>query len=101
MSDIKDRGVTGIMGGIADHFTGNAFDFDNKNLKPEPRNAMIEKGQSTSSKMVAALQSVKSRQTKQQMTKVNSGTGKKSQINSAPSSKSSKSSRNTSLQPGL
>ena len=101
MSDIKDRGVTGIMGGIADHFTGNAFDFDNKNLKPEPRNAMIEKGQSTSSKMVAALQSVKSRQIKQQMTKVNSGTGKKSQINSAPSSKSSKSSRNTSLQPGL
>ena len=102
ISDIKDRGVTGIAGGIADHFTGNLFDFDGKNLKPnEMKNAMIDKGESVTTRMVAALQGAKSRQTQQIASKQNSGTGKKMQIPSAPTSKSSKSSINKSLQPGL
>ena len=102
ISDIKDRGVTGIAGGIADHFTGNLFDFDGKNLKPnEMKNAMIDKGESVTTKMVAALQGAKSRQTQRIASKQNSGTGKKMQIPSAPTSKSSKSSINKSLQPGL
>jgi len=102
ISDIKDRGVTGIAGGIADHFTGNLFDFDGKNLKPnEMKNAMIDKGESVTTRMVAALQGAKSRQTQRIASKQNSGTGKKMQIPSAPTSKSSKSSINKSLQPGL
>ena len=102
ISDIKDRGVTGIAGGIADHFTGNLFDFDGKNLKPnEMKNAMIDKGESVTTRMVAALQGAKSRQTQQIASKQNSGTGKKMQIPSAPTSKSSRSSINKSLQPGL
>ena len=102
ISDIKDRGVTGIAGGIADHFTGNLFNFDGKNLKPnEMKNAMIDKGESVTTRMVAALQSAKSRQTQRIASKQNSGTGKKMQIPSAPISKSSKSSINKSLQPGL
>jgi len=101
MSDIKERGVRGIAGGIADHFTGNLFDFDSKNLKPEPRNAMIDKGESVTTRMVAALQGAKSRQTQQIASKQNSGTGKKMQIPTAPTSKSSSSSINKSLQPGL
>ena len=102
ISDIKDRGVTGIAGGIADHFTGNLFDFDGKNIKPnQMKNAMIDKGESVTTKMVAALQGAKSRQTQRIASKQNSGTGKKIQIPSAPTSKSSKSSINKSLQPGL
>ena len=101
MNDIKDRGVRGIAGGIADKFTGNLFDFDSKNLKPEPRNAMIDKGESVTTRMVAALQGAKSRQTQQIASKQNSGTGKKMQIPTAPTSKSSSSSINKSLQPGL
>ena len=102
MSDIKERGVSGIMGGIADKFTGNLFDFDGKNIKPnEMKNAVIDKGESVTTRMVAALQGAKSRQTQQIASKQNSGTGKKMQIPSAPTSKSSKSSINKSLQPGL
>ena len=102
ISDIKDRGVTGIAGGIADHFTGNLFDFDGKNIKPnQMKNAMIDKGESVTTKMVAALQGAKSRQTQRIASKQNSGTGKKMQIPSTPTSKSSKSSINKSLQPGL
>ena len=102
MSDIKERGVSGIMGGIADKFTGNLFDFDGKNIKPnEMKNAMIDKGESVTTRMVAALQGAKSRQTQQIASKQNSGTGKKMQIPSAPTSKSSRSSINKSLQPGL
>ena len=102
MSDIKERGVTGVMGGIADAFTGNLFDFDGKNLKPDQmKNAQIDKGESVTTRMVAALQGAKSRQTQQIASKQNSGTGKKMQIPSAPTSKSSKSSINKSLQPGL
>ena len=51
--------------------------------------------------MVAALQGAKSRQTQQIASKQNSGTGKKMKIPSAPTSKSSSSSINKSLQPGL
>ena len=102
ISDIKDRGVTGIAGGIADHFTGNLFDFDGKNIKPnQMKNAMIDKGESVTTKMVAALQGAKSRQTQRIASKQNSGTGKNMQIPSTPTSKSSKSSINKSLQPGL
>ena len=102
MKDIKDRGVRGIAGGIADVFTGNLFDFDGKNLKPdEMKNAMIDKGESVTTRMVAALQGAKSRQTQQIASKQNSGTGKKMKIPSAPTSKSSSSSINKSLQPGL
>ena len=101
MNDIKDRGVRGIAGGIADKFTGNLFDFDSKNLKPEPRNAMIDKGESVTTRMVAALQGAQSRQTQRIASKQNSGTGKKMQIPTAPTSKSSSSSINKSLQPGL
>ena len=102
MSDIKERGVSGIMGGIADKFTGNLFDFDGKNIKPnEMKNAVIDKGESVTTRMVAALQGAKSRQTQQIASKQNSGTGKKMQIPSAPTSKSSRSSINKSLQPGL
>ena len=94
--------MTGIMGGIADHFTGNLFDFDGKNLKPDQmKNAQIDKGESVTSKMMAALDSARSRQTQRIASKQNSGTGKKMQIPSAPTSKSSKSSINKSLQPGL
>ena len=102
MNDIKERGVGGIAGGIADKFTGNLFDFDGKNLKPnEMKNAMIDKGESVTTRMVAALQGAKSRQTQQIASKQNSGTGKKMQIPTAPTSKSSSSSINKSLQPGL
>ena len=101
MNDIKERGVRGIAGGIADKFTGNLFDFDSKNLKPEPRNAMIDKGESVTTRMVAALQGAKSRQTQQIASKHNSGTGPKMKIPSQAISKSSKSSINKSLQPGL
>ena len=102
MSDIKERGVTGVMGGIADAFTGNLFDFDGKNLKPdEMKNAQIDKGESVTSKMIAALDGARSVQNQQVMSKQNSGTGKKMQIPSTPTSKSSKSSINKSLQPGL
>ena len=102
MSDIKERGVSGIMGGIADKFTGNLFDFDGKNIKPnEMKNAVIDKGESVTTRMVAALQGAKSRQTQQIASKQNSGTGKKMQIPSAPTSKSSRSSINKSLKTGL
>ena len=44
---IKERGVKGVLGGIADQFTGNIFDFDNKddkdsNLKPGLRFSKIK-----------------------------------------------------------
>ena len=65
------------------------------------KNAMIDKGESVTTKMVAALQGAKSRQTQRIASKQNSGTGKKMQIPSSPTSKSSKSSINKSLQPGL
>ena len=102
MNDIKDRGVRGIAGGIADKFTGNLFDFDGQNIKPnQMKNAMIDKGESVTTRMVAALQGAKSRQTQQIASKQNSGTGKKIKIPSQPTSKSSSSSINKSLQPGL
>ena len=102
MSDIKERGVTGVMGGIADAFTGNLFDFDGKNLKPDQmKNAQIDKGESVTSKMIAALDGARSVQKQQVMSKQNSGTGKKMKIPSQPTSKSSSSSINKSLQPGL
>ena len=102
MSDIKERGVTGIMGGIADAFTGNLFDFDGKNLKPdEMKNAQIDKGESVTSKMIAALDGARSVQNQQVMSKQNSGTGPKMKIPARPTSKSSPSSINKSLQPGL
>ena len=102
MSDIKERGVTGIMGGIADHFTGNLFDFDGKNLKPDQmKNAQIDKGESVTSKMMAALDSARSVQRQQVVSKQNSGPGKTMKIPARPSSKSSPSSINKSLQPGL
>ena len=102
MKDIKDRGVRGIAGGIADVFTGNLFDFDGKNLKPdEMKNAMIDKGESVTTKMIAALDGARATQTRQVMSKQNSGTGKKMKIPARPTSKSSPSSINKSLQPGL
>jgi len=102
MSDIKERGVTGIVGGIADKFTGNLFDFDGKNLKPDQmKNAQIDKGESVTSKMIAALDGARSVQNQQVMSKQNSGPGKTMKIPSRPSSKSSPSSINKSLQPGL
>ena len=102
MSDIKERGVTGVMGGIADAFTGNLFDFDGKNLKPDQmKNAQIDKGESVTSKMIAALDGARSVQQQQVMSKQNSGTGKKMKIPARPTSKSSPSSINKSLQPGL
>ena len=102
MSDIKERGVTGIMGGIADAFTGNLFDFDGKNLKPdEMKNAQIDKGESVTSKMIAALDGARSVQRQQVVSKENSGTGPKMKIPARPTSKSSPSSINKSLQPGL
>ena len=102
MSDIKERGVTGVMGGIADAFTGNLFDFDGKNLKPDQmKNAQIDKGESVTSKMIAALDGAKAAQTQQVISKQNSGTGSKMKIPARPTSKSSPSSINKSLQPGL
>ena len=102
MSYIKERGVTGVMGGIADAFTGNLFDFDGKNLKPdEMKNAQIDKGESVTSKMIAALDGARSVQNQQVMSKQNSGTGPKMKIPARPTSKSSPSSINKSLQPGL
>ena len=102
MSDIKERGVTGVMGGIADAFTGNLFDFDGKNLKPDQmKNAQIDKGESVTSKMIAALDGARSVQKQQVISKQNSGTGSKMKIPARPTSKSSPSSINKSLQPGL
>ena len=102
MSDIKERGVTGIVGGIADKFTGNLFDFDGKNLKPdEMRNAQIDKGENTSSKIMAALDAASSKVRQQQFSMKNSGTGPKMKIPAKPQSKASTSSINKSLQPGL
>ena len=102
MSDIKERGVTGIVGGIADKFTGNLFDFDGKNLKPDQmKNAQIDKGESVTSKMIAALDGARSVQKQQVISKQNSGTGSKMKIPARPTSKSSPSSINKSLQPGL
>ena len=102
MSDIKERGVTGVMGGIADVFTGNLFDFDGKNLKPdEMKNAQIDKGENTSSKIMAALDSATSSVRYQAATMKNSGSGPKMKIPAKPQSKASKSSINKSLQPGL
>ena len=62
---------------------------------------MIDKGESVTTRMVAVITRCKSRQTQRIASKQNSGTGKKMQIPSAPTSKSSKSSINKSLQPGL
>ena len=102
VNDIKERGVTGVLGGIADHFTGNLFDFDGKNLKPDQmKNAQIDKGESVTSKMMAALDSARSVQRQQVVSKQNSGPGKTMKIPARPSSKSSPSSINKSLQPGL
>ena len=101
LTDIKNRGISGVAGGIADMFTSNLFDFDGKNLKPEKKNSMIDKGESVTTKMVDALNRVNARQVSMNITKNNSGKGKTSQISSAPSSKSSKTSRDTSLQPSL
>ena len=102
MSDIKERGVTGVMGGIADAFTGNLFDFDGKNLKPdEMKNAQIDKGENTSSKIMAALDSASASVRYQTATMKNSGSGPKMKIPAKPQSKASKSSINKSLQPGL
>ena len=102
VKDIKERGVTGVLGGIADQFTGNLFDFDGKNLKPdEMKNAQIDKGESVTSKMIAALDSAKSTVRSQGASIRNSGTGPKMKIPAKPQSKASKSSINKSLQPGL
>ena len=102
MNDIKERGVGGIVGGIADKFTGNLFDFDGKNLKPdEMKNAQIDKGENTSSKIMAALDSASASVRYQTATMKNSGTGPKMKIPAKPQSVASKSSINKSLQPGL
>ena len=102
ISDIKERGVTGVMGGIADAFTGNLFDFDGKNLKPdEMKNAQIDKGENQASKIMAALDSASSKVQQQQFSMKNSGTGPKMKIPAKPQSKASTSSINKSLQPGL
>ena len=78
MSDIKERGVTGVLGGIADQFTGNLFDFDGKNLKPdEMKNAQIDKGESVTTKIMAALDSASSTVRSQAASVTNSGTGKR------------------------
>ena len=102
VNDIKERGVTGVLGGIADHFTGNLFDFDGKNLKPdEMKNAQIDKGENQASKIMAALDSATSSVRYQAATMKNSGSGPKMKIPAKPQSKASKSSINKSLQPGL
>lgn len=102
VNDIKERGVTGVLGGIADHFTGNLFDFDGKNLKPdEMKNAQIDKGENQASKIMAALDSASSTVRSQAASITNSGTGPKMKIPAKPQSKASKSSINKSLQPGL
>ena len=102
VKDIKERGVTGVLGGIADQFTGNLFDFDGKNLKPdEMKNAQIDKGENQASKIMAALDSASSTVRSQAASVTNSGTGPKMKIPAKPQSKASKSSINKSLQPGL
>ena len=102
VNDIKERGVTGVLGGIADHFTGNLFDFDGKNLKPdEMKNAQIDKGENQASKIMAALDSASSTVRSRTASMTNSGTGPKMKIPAKPQSKASKSSINKSLQPGL
>ena len=102
MNDIKERGVGGIVGGIADKFTGNLFDFDGKNLKPdEMKNAQIDKGENQASKIMAALDSASSTVRSQAASVTNSGTAPKMKIPAKPQSKASKSSINKSLQPGL
>jgi len=101
LTDIKNSGISGVAGGIADLFTANLFDFDGKNLKPEKKNPMIDKGESVTTKMVDALNRINTRQVSMNISKNNSGKGKTSKISSAPSSKSSKISRDTSLQPSL
>ena len=102
MSDIKERGVTGVLGGIADKFTGNLFDFDGKNIKPdEMKNAQIDKGENQASKIMAALDSATSTVRSRTASMTNSGTGPKMKIPAKPRSKASKSSINKSLQPGL
>ena len=102
VKDIKERGVTGVLGGIADHFTGNLFDFDGKNLKPdEMKNAQIDKGENQASKIMAALDSATSTVRSRTASMTNSGTGPKMKIPAKPQSKASKSSINKSLQPGL
>ena len=65
------------------------------------KNAQIDKGESVTSKMMAALDSARSVQRQQVVSKQNSGPGKTMKIPARPSSKSSPSSINKSLQPGL
>ncbi len=106
----KLKGIRSALGsglkrgllGIADHYTGNRFDFDGMNVKPdEVKDASIEKGQSVTDKMMQAMESINTKSVSTAQKNQQSTDNNKMSLNSQKSSTMSPAARNSSLQPRL
>ena len=102
MKDAKERGVGGILGGVADALTGNAFDFDGKNVKSaaNKKDKGIDKGDSPTDKIVKVMSKLNSVSNTISIAKAKTG-GTKMKTKTKAGSKMSQSAIDAALQPGL
>ena len=101
MKDAKERGVGGVLGGVADAFTGNIFDFDGKNVKPGRKASKeVDKGESQSDKMVKVISTLNSVSNRISVVK-QQNTTKRINMPVQTTSKMSQSAIDAALQPGL
>ena len=106
----KLKGIRSALGsgikrgllGLADHYTGNRFDFDGMNVKPdEVKDASIDKGQSMSDKLMQAMESVNRKSVSTAQMNQQSTDNNKISLSSQKNSTMSPAARNSSLQPRL
>ncbi len=106
----KLKGIRSALGsgikrgllGLADHYTGNRFDFDGMNVKPdEVKDASIEKGQSLPDKLMQAMESVNRKSVSTAQMNQQSTSNNKISLSSQKNSTMSPAARNSSLQPRL
>ena len=101
MKDAKERGVGGVLGGVADAFTGNIFDFDGKNVKPGRKASKeLDKGESQSDKMVKVINTLNSVSSQISVVK-QQNSSKRINMPVQTTSKMSQSAIDAALQPGL
>ena len=101
MKNAKERGVGGVLGGVADAFTGNMFDFDGKNVKPGMKASKeVDKGESQSDKMVKVISTLNSVSNRISVVKQQNST-QRINIPVQTTSKMSQSAIDAALQPGL
>ena len=101
MKNAKERGVGGVLGGVADAFTGNMFDFDGKNVKPGMKASKeVDKGESQSYKMVKVISTLNSVSNRISVVKQQNST-QRINIPVQTTSKMSQSAIDAALQPGL